>query len=317
MLFLTGLTGTFGRWFLDLLDYLVANGSDVRAFVLTRDPIAASARLGIAAARPWLRFIRGDICDFQFDGPADWIVHGAVPSSRVPDPSDPQIKRLIVEGTHRLLSCARKCRASRILFLSSGAIYGDLRASPPPFAESEANLEASSADSDPYTAGKAASEKLLLEAHGEFNVLVARCFSFVGPGMPLDSHFAIGNLISQALNGVPIELTGDGSPVRSYLYGPELAFWLACALAKVNEDAIFNVGGETAYALRDLAKLVRDLLAPRLSVSWNPDRPSSKRNYYVPDTAAAKAVFGFCPIVSLQEAIQSTALAASRAGNSR
>ncbi len=120
-----------------------------------------------------------------------------------------------------------------------------------------------------------------------FEVVIARCFAFVGAGLPLASHFAIGNFIRNALNNENITLRSTGESWRSYLYAADLAIWLTTLLLKGRSGTAYNVGSDEILDIYATARLVRDQLSPGVSVAIA-ENPSTDVSYYVPCIGRAR-----------------------------
>jgi nucleoside-diphosphate-sugar epimerase len=124
--------------------------------------------------------------------------------------------------------------------------------------------------------------------------------------LPLDANFAVGNFIRDALAGGPIEIGGDGTPYRSYLYAADLAIWLWTLLLRGERGAAYNVGSAEEVTIRELARRVVEVAAPgaeiRIAREAVPGAPAER---YVPSTERA-AGLGLRPWVSLEEGIRRT-----------
>jgi dTDP-glucose 4,6-dehydratase len=161
-----------------------------------------------------------------------------------------------------------------------------------------------------YGQAKRASEFLCAvfgRKHG-IETVVARCFAFVGPHLPLDADYAIGNFIRDALRGGPIQVNGDGTPRRTYLYAADLAVWLWTILFRGESGCAYNVGSDADLSIRELADEVRKVVAPQAEVqiaqTAAPGKPAER---YVPDIARARTELGLDIWISLPDAITRTA----------
>jgi dTDP-glucose 4,6-dehydratase len=151
---------------------------------------------------------------------------------------------------------------------------------------------------------------LYRQAHG-LETVVARCFAFVGPDLPLDVHFAIGNFIRDALTAEAIVVNGDGLPLRSYMHQDDLAHWLTVLLQRGVAGEAYNVGSPEALSVGELAHRVRDLLAPGkpVRILAQGDPAATTRNGYIPNVDKARAL-GLGLNAALDVAIRDTAEAA-------
>jgi UDP-glucuronate decarboxylase len=167
-----------------------------------------------------------------------------------------------------------------------------------------------------YGQAKRAAEHLCAlvgEQHG-LETVVARCFAFVGADLPLNVHFAIGNFIRDALTADAITVSGDGTPLRTYLHQSDLAHWLFTLLERGRSCEAYNVGSDEVISIANLAHLVRDVLAPEkpVHILGKPD-PGAARNRYVPDIRKVQQQLGLSVTVSLADAIRRTGAAAQEA----
>ncbi len=322
-LFVTGGTGFFGTW---LLEALVAADRrfalDCRVTVLSRDPARFAAAAPHLATASAVTLLAGDVRDFPFpDGTFTHVVHAATDASAALNESAPRAMfDTCVEGTRRVLALARERGATRLLFTSSGAVYGR---QPPDVAHLPEDHRGGPDPLDPknaYAEGKRAAEMLCsLAADAGLAVTVARCFAFVGPHLPRDAHFAVGNFLRDALAGGPIRIAGDGTPYRSYLYAADLVEWLVTILLRGVAGRAYNVGSEEAVSLRDLAGRVAGAAAslwperavPEVVVGRTP-RPDVAVERYVPSCARARSELGLVPVTSLDESLRRTLVAAAR-----
>ena len=265
-MFVTGGTGFFGCWLLET--FLWANDHlrlDASVVVLTRDGNAFGRKAPHLACHPAVTLHDGDVRTFEFaDGAFSHVIHAATDSSPTLNHRDRLLMfDTIVDGTRRTLEFARRSGARRFLLTSSGAVYGRQPAELTHVPEEYAGGPDPANAGQVCAEGKRAAEMLCaVYADAHLQPTIARCFAFVGPYLPLDVHFAVGNFIRDALQGGPIRVSGDGTPYRSYLYAADLAIWLWTILLRGQSMRPYNVGSEAAISIADLAQRRRAAVHP-------------------------------------------------------
>lgn len=312
-LFITGGTGFFGCWLVESFVH-INRALDLRAHVtvLTRNPTGFAAKCPHLANDPAVTPLQGDVRDFEFpDGDFPFVIHAATEASAKQAAEEPlEMLTTILAGTESTLKFAAGHGTRKLLLTSSGAIYGPqpvhLSHTPEDYSGAPNSLDPASV----YGEGKRASEQmcaLYARATG-MEIKVARCFAFLGPHLPLDAHFAIGNFIRNAMEGRPISVSGDGTAKRSYLYAADLAIWLWTMLFRSPSLQPFNVGSEHAVSIRELAESVAFTLRPGLPIEIAQKLlPGQAPAQYVPSTRRAQELLQLRQSVSLEDAIIRTA----------
>ena len=309
-LFVTGGTGFFGRWMLE--SFFKANDElslGAEAVVLTRDPRRFANAAPHVAGHVAITLQTGDVTSFD-DPPLECthVLHMATETALAA--SATASFEAAVKGTQRVLGFAARRGVRKLLLTSSGAVYG----TQPPDCErlSEEYIGAPHPEdvSAGYAHGKRAAEFLcsVAAAQTELQAKIARCFAFVGPLLPLDANYAVGNFIRDALYRDRIEVTGDGTPRRSYLYAADLAAWLWTILFRGESGRPYNVGSEADLSIFDLALLVAGVLRPGIPVHVA-EIPTAGAlpSRYVPATTRAARELNLHSRVDLDDAVLRTA----------
>ncbi|SKA82423.1 NAD-dependent epimerase/dehydratase family protein [Desulfobaculum bizertense] len=307
--FISGASGLFGQWILENLlwarDQL---NLDIEIFALSRNPASWMKRTdNLFYKRDGLQILHGDIINFKFPPPCSYIIHAA--SSSLLNPSHHLESACF--GTRRICDFADFSNSKSVLITSSGGAYlGAVNQNihhewVEPWSCAEECLSKQSV----YGEGKRFMELLAFSRshNATWNAVAARCFAFVGPWLKLDANYAVGNFIKNALEGKPITVTGDGSPLRTYQYLSDLVIWILTILTQGKDKKVYNVGGNKAVSIKKLAEIVSNI-SPQNSEVNILEKPQIKAfpSAYLPDVSRAQTELGLQSLIDLEEGIRRT-----------
>ncbi|MGC0206944.1 NAD-dependent epimerase/dehydratase family protein [Streptomyces levis] len=290
--------------------HLCARLLDAGTDVVCLDNLATGTRANVAELeqRPGFRFVRGDATD-----PAAWqalpgrfglVLHFACPAS----PAD--YLRLPLEtlevgstGTRLALERAR-ADGARFVLASTSEVYGDPLEHP--------QREGYWGNVNPvgprsvYDESKRFAEALVTAhraVHGT-DAAIVRIFNTYGPRMRTGDGRAVPTFITQALDGVPLTVAGDGGQTRSLCYVDDTVDGVL-ALAGSAETGPVNIGGADEISMLELARRIVALTGSASRVRFV-DRPVDDPGRRRPDTRLARERLGWRPRVGWSEGLERT-----------
>lgn len=310
--FITGGTGFIGCWLLESLRHANERwGIGTRAVILTRSRSAFQEKAPHLASYPLFEFVEGNVTDFDSpEGEFPFVIHAATDASAHLNEHNPlQMFTTVIAGTRRALDFAAEKKSERLLFLSSGAVYGQ---QPWEMTRVPESWMGGPSPVDPratYAEAKRAAEMLCAIYHKQFGlqVPIARIFALLGPYLSLGIHFAAGNFIRDAMEGKRVIVNGNGLPCRSYLYASDLTVWLWHMLVRAESCRPYNVGSDESISVAELAEKVSATLARGEFDVLGADDKGWNLGRYVPDTSLIRRELGLERAVSLEDAILRTA----------
>ena len=191
---------------------------------------------------------------------ADYVIHAAASTDVRDYLTRPENeKRNIQAGAYHYCDLAKKYhKESKIVYVSSGAVYGKQpdnldRLQETFIPDNWDNMDTGKID---YALAKKDAENTIVQLGFDgLKVSIARCFAFVGPWLPRDQHFAIGNFMDNILKKTPIIVKANHRVYRSYMYADDLVEWLMTIVEHASAECpIYNVGSDEGVMLGDLAE---------------------------------------------------------------
>jgi dTDP-glucose 4,6-dehydratase len=257
-------------------------------------------------------FIRHDVSDFIFvPGQIDGVLHFASPAS--PNEDSPygyvnlpiQTMKAGALGTHNSLGVARANNA-RFLLASTSEIYGDPEVHP--------QHESYWGHVDPigkrsvYDEAKRFAEALTMAYHRFHNINtgIVRIFNTYGPRMHLDDGRAVPNFISQAINGKPLTVYGDGSQTRSFCFISDMIEGIYRLFISTIHNPV-NIGNPEEISILELAQLINTLVGNQAGLIQKTDkRLEGDPERRQPDITLAKDTLDWSPKVKIEGGLLET-----------
>lgn len=228
------------------------------------------------------------------------LVHSTTPHTANLDMAADLQQNVI--STIALLDISRNLGVKRVVFVSSGGvIYGPTKQIP--------TLE--TAPTEPITAygiSKLAIEKYLglyEHLHG-LDYRVLRVTNPFGPfQVPRKNQGIIAALISHALNNESIEIWGDGSVVRDYIFVSDVIDALEVAAIDQSDMRIFNIGSGCGRNLHEIISTIETRLNKKLDIIWKEGRPIDVPISIV-SIERARDILGWVPKTTFEIGVEHT-----------
>ena len=241
-------TGGLGFIGSNLVSRLLQHGHDVR--VLDNFSTGRERNLEEDAGHPQLSIVRVDLTDaaptVQAVRGADIVYHLAANADVRDGWKHPRKDyEQNVVATHNVLEAMRINSVPRIVFSSTGSVYGMTAVVPTP---EDAPFPT---QTSLYGASKVAAEGLI-QAYVEGGIITATIFRFVSILGPRYSHGHVVDFVRQLLeNPKQLRVLGDGTQTKSYLHVADCIDALVMHLTPAQRLSIFNLGVDATITVRD------------------------------------------------------------------
>lgn len=200
-------------------------------------------------------------------------------------------------GLLNVLDVFRKRGKGKVMFASASSVYGN----PPPGPVKETT---SAQPKTPYAVSKYASEhylRVFREIYG-IDYVAFRLFNVYGPGQTPESKALIPRVMQLIMSGSDVEIFGDGSQSRDFIYVDDVARYFELAIGSKVSGEVLNLGTGQMTSIAEIVKLCGEVVSKPPKVKKLPARPGEISNF-CSDTTKLRSLFAEAKFTSIKEGL--------------
>ena len=280
-LLIFGASGFIGK---SLIEYIKING--LKKFSINKIILVSrkNIRIGKSIKKVKVNCLRGDIKKIKYLPHTDYIFY------LINDKNQDKSFKLF-ENFKNLIE--KNKSKTKIIFTSSGAVYGVIKNKDETVENKKISINKIKKFNNykkAYAMNKYKMEKILKKiSNKNLNIVIARCFTFIGSQILKEKNYAISNFINSLKIRKKI-FVNNPNTVRSYMSSQDLSEWLLKIITKVkNSYDIVNIGSDQEINMENLSKIIHKKHKSNFQLIL---RKNNKKDYYVPNIKKAKSKFG-------------------------
>lgn len=275
--------------------------------VIVLDNLSSGSAANLLKSKDRITLTKGDILDRtllrDIVAEVEYVFHLAANVGNVKSIENPTFDMEVnIQGTINLLEACLKSRIKRLVYSSSGAIFGEARYLP---VDEDHPLHPES----PYAVSKLAAEKYCFAFHKVHGLPITalRYFNAYGPRQGTSGYANVIAIFFQRIReGKPFTVFGDGEQTRDFVFVGDIA--TANMLAATHPAAvgeIFNIATGQGSSVNQLVKIINKLSRQENRVIYADPRAGEVKHSRA-NIEKARRILGYQPRVNLEEGLRLT-----------
>jgi len=291
-LLIVGGTGFFGKSIIDYFSSANTNKFNIKEIITI-----SRKRIFFSCKNVKLKNIFQDIKELKKIPESDYVIYAVTSKNNLEN----------INNLKKFISLVKKnSNKPKVLYASSGAVYGKNDKISSFSEKKKINFKSINKFSNykkDYAKSKVKMENIFKKlSKYNYNISIARCFTFIGKHILKDKSYAISSIFNDALNKEAIFLNSKNSTYRSYLHADDLTFWLLTILFYSNKKCpIFNLGSDEYVSIDKVAKIVGRYFNKEI-IYQNLDK-KNQIDAYLPNINRAKSYLKLKVSLNLKKAI--------------